>query len=250
MEKRRQALVDMINQLGEVSMTQLRGVFPDVSEVTLRKDLKFLDGEKKIVRIHGGAKSIQGILQDTSNFVMRSSLHREEKQQIARKAASLIQPGCALYISSGTTCMEFARQLPESASYVFTDGVVVAQEIPFCPGRHVEMLGGRLNSNLMRTLGTSVVNTISKLRFNYAILGAAGFHPDHGIPQTTPAVAATVQTAVSRSDKVVVLMDSSKVNYIHSPWVLPFEDIDYVVSDDNLPVEVRELLEKRGITVL
>lgn len=61
MEKRRQAIVDLVEQMGEVSIKDLRELFPTVSEVTLRKDLRSLDEEKKLVRVHGGAKSILDI---------------------------------------------------------------------------------------------------------------------------------------------------------------------------------------------
>ena len=57
MEKRRQAIRDIVNQLGEVNFTQLRELFPEVSDVTLRKDLKFLDETQQLIRVHGGAKS-------------------------------------------------------------------------------------------------------------------------------------------------------------------------------------------------
>ena len=42
MEKRRKAIRDMVNQLGEINFDQLREMFPKVSDVTLRKDLKYL----------------------------------------------------------------------------------------------------------------------------------------------------------------------------------------------------------------
>ena len=83
MENRRQASVDLVNQLGEVNMRDLKNLFPKVSEVTLRKDLRCLDEAKKLVRIHGGAKSIQDIAGYGSNFAMRKSLQQEEKSLIA-----------------------------------------------------------------------------------------------------------------------------------------------------------------------
>ena len=90
MENRRQAIVDLVNQLGEVNIRDLKNLFPKVSEVTLRKDLRCLDEDKKLVRIHGGAKSIQDIAGYGSNFAMRKSLQQEEKslEETAREAAA------------------------------------------------------------------------------------------------------------------------------------------------------------------
>ena len=61
MEKRRQAIVDLVNQTGEITIARLHESFPDVSEVTLRKDLRCLDEQKRLVRVFGGAKSIQDL---------------------------------------------------------------------------------------------------------------------------------------------------------------------------------------------
>ncbi len=250
MKKRRQALVDLINHLGEVNMAQLHDMFPTVSEVTLRKDLRALDEERKIVRIHGGAKSIQDIIDNNCNFALQAALHVEEKYLIAQKAVKLLQPGCSVYISSGTSCLEFARQLPSMPSYIFTSGLAVAQEIPICPERHIEMFGGRVNQNLKRVIGASVVSAIESLHFDYAILGAAGFHPDYGIPQPTSSTCAIANAAMASADKVVILMDSSKINYVRSPWNMPLSNIDIIVSDGHLPDDIRSLMESQGVTVL
>lgn len=250
MDKRRQAIVDLVNQLGEVSMTQLRELFPDVSEVTLRKDLRFLDEEKKLVRVHAGAKSIQDIARYGNNFSMRETLHRQEKELIAEKAAALIPPGASLYISSGTTCVELAKRLPQQPAYVFTDGIVVALETPPFPEISVEVLGGTFNRNLMRLGGPTVISAIEGLRFDYAFIGTPGFHPSYGFSCVKPMIAATMSKAIDHSDKVIMLMDSSKVNYIRTPRNIPLQAVDIVVSDGKLAPEIVEAMEESGITVL
>ncbi|MDE6980090.1 MAG: DeoR family transcriptional regulator, partial [Lachnospiraceae bacterium] len=62
MEQRRNAIVDFINEKGNITFAQLEKNFPNVSQMTLRTDLKALDEAKKIVRIHGGAKSVEVVL--------------------------------------------------------------------------------------------------------------------------------------------------------------------------------------------
>ena len=156
MEKRRQAIRDIVNQLGEVNFTQLRELFPEVSDVTLRKDLKFLDETQQLIRVHGGAKSLPHVL----NFHYRSTLHREEKQLIATKAAKLINPHDSLFITSGTTCVELASVLPAFPLYVFTDGLNTAASFPFSPDINVEIFGGEVDLNVMRIGGSSVLNAL------------------------------------------------------------------------------------------
>ena len=73
METRRNAIVDLINENGTVSFSQLKDAFPNVSEMTLRTDLKLLDEARRILRIHGGAKSVQ-VLIGTDDFLGRKSV--------------------------------------------------------------------------------------------------------------------------------------------------------------------------------
>ena len=72
MEMRRNAIVQLINEKETVTFAQLKEEFPDVSEMTLRTDLKCLDQEKKILRVHGGARSVQVII-GTDGFLNRKS---------------------------------------------------------------------------------------------------------------------------------------------------------------------------------
>ena len=68
MEQRRNKMVELINQKGNVSFAQIKSAFPNVSEMTLRTDLKALDEANRIVRIHGGAKSVQVVV-GTDDFL-------------------------------------------------------------------------------------------------------------------------------------------------------------------------------------
>ena len=62
--------------------------FPDVSEMTLRTDLKVLDEEKKILRVHGGAKSVRVII-GTDDFLNRKSVAiLRKKRRLPKKPQS------------------------------------------------------------------------------------------------------------------------------------------------------------------
>lgn len=245
-EVRQQAILDLVNQLGEVDYAQLRKSFPAVSDVTLRKDLKYLDATKQLIRIHGGARSLPQLL----NHQFRTSLHQKDKRLIATKAVQLINPNDSLFITSGSTCVELAAALPHIPMYVFTDGISTVSRIPYCPDIHVEIFGGEVDVNIMRVSGSAVIGALESLHFNTAFLGTPGFNPEYGFPVYTAGVAAVMSKVIERSDRVVVLMDSSKVNYSYSPRMIPFESVDVVISDDQLPPDVRAHLESKEIQVL
>ncbi|MDD7202512.1 MAG: DeoR/GlpR family DNA-binding transcription regulator [Sphaerochaetaceae bacterium] len=245
-ETRRQGILDIINQLGEINFPQLRHYFPGLSDVTLRKDLMQLDKERQIIRIHGGAKSLPQVI----NYSQRSNLHQKEKALIGAKAAALIQPGNSIFIASGSTCVELARQVNVSPLFIVTDGLITASVCPLKEGNHVVLLGGEIDLSTKRIFGQSVLEQLDPLHFHTAFLGTPAFHPDFGFSYLTDMHAAIVEKIISRSEKVVMLMDSSKVNYACSPWTMPTKHINTIVSDGNLDPQLVQRLKQQGVEVL
>ena len=85
MEIRSNAIVELVNKYGTVSFSQIKEQFSNVSEMTLRTDLKALDEAKEIVRIHGGAKSVQLVIGTDDYLTRRAVRNIQAKQEIARK---------------------------------------------------------------------------------------------------------------------------------------------------------------------
>ena len=109
METRRNDIVELINENGTVTFAQLKEAFPNVSEMTLRTDLKVLDEARRILRIHGGARSVQVVI-GTDDFLNRKSVRNiPEKQKIAEKALKLLRPDTTVFLDSGSTVTMFAR---------------------------------------------------------------------------------------------------------------------------------------------
>ena len=141
MEMRRNAIVQLINDKGTVTFAQLKEEFPDVSEMTLRTDLKCLDQEKKILRVHGGARYVQVII-GTDGFLNRKSFHNiSEKKEIARKALSLLKPDTTFFLDSGSTATIFAGQIPDMSYLIYTTGLSCATELANL-SKPTEMLPG------------------------------------------------------------------------------------------------------------
>lgn len=86
MEQRRNMIVELVNQSGNISFTQLKKKIPQISEMTLRTDLKALDEAKRIVRVHGGAKSVDVVIGTDDMLSRRQVRNIEAKQLITQKA--------------------------------------------------------------------------------------------------------------------------------------------------------------------
>ncbi len=245
-EKRRQAVLDIINQMGTINFAQLEQYFPNVSGATLRKDLQYLSDQRCIIRFHGGAKSMP----KEPSFVSRSNLHREEKRIIAAKAASLIQPTQSIFITAGSTCAELAKQMPDYPLYLAMDGLDTAMSLQYNPNVTVELLGGELDLNLMRLSGSLLLERLDRLHFNIAFLGTPSFHPSYGFSYLSEITATCLKKAVEQSEQVVMLMDSSKLNYAFTPCNIPLKDVDVIITDDMMDEKIVGQLREQGIKVL
>ena len=250
MEARRNAIVKLIDENGTVSFSQLKDAFPNVSEMTLRTDLKLLDEARRILRIHGGAKSVQ-VLIGTDDFLGRKSVRNiPQKQKIAEKALTLLRPDTTVYLDSGSTTTLFARQFPDQSNLIYTTGLSCATELSNLSKPAVMLPGGKLNRYSQSVFGFSAIKELESVNFHQAFLGITGYHTDAGFSCGIRDEAILKQTAARQSDQVIVLMDSSKLGLKCSFNICGLKDIDIVVSDGNLSEDFLEECRKCQVEVL
>lgn len=250
METRRTAIIDLINERGTVSFAQLKDAFPNVSEMTLRTDLKVLDESRRILRIHGGAKSVQ-VLIGTDDFLNRKSVRNiPQKQKIAEKALTLLRPDTTVFLDSGSTTTMFARHFPDQSNLIYTTGLSCATELANLSEPTVMLPGGRLNRYSQSVFGFSAIRELEGVNFHQAFLGITGYHSTVGFSCGIRDEAVLKQTAVRQADQVIVLMDSSKLGVKCSFNICGLEAIDMIVSDGMLPEDFMEECRKNQVEVL
>ena len=250
METRRNAIVELINTMGTVSFAQIKNAFPNVSEMTLRTDLKLLDEANRILRIHGGAKSVQ-VLIGTDDFLNRKSVrHIPEKQRIGEKALTLLREDTTVYVDSGSTATVFARMFPDQSNLIYTTGLSCATELAGLSRPTVMLPGGKLNRYSQSVFGFSAIKELERVNFHQAFLGITGYHPGAGFTCGISDEAILKQTAIRQSEQVVMLMDSSKVGVKCSFMVCGLKEVDVLISDGKLPDALLEEYRRQGVTVL
>ena len=250
MEERREALVQLINQQGSVSFRAIKQAFPDVSEMTLRTDLKTLDAERRIVRIHGGARSVSQVIGTDDLLDSRSMRNVQAKQLIAEKAVKLIRPDSALFLDSGSTTTDLARVMPDERAIIFTNSITCATELARLEQGRVMVVGGNLNRFSLSLNGGTAIEEVRRLNFDVLFLGVTGFQADTGFMCGSDEEAALKRVCIERASRVVVLMDSSKVGRRSTFHICDLHDVDIVVSDDDLPADFVRACEDCSVEVM
>ncbi len=250
MEERREELVALVNAQGSVSLREIKQVFPDVSEVTIRTDLKALDAEHRIIRVHGGARSVGQIIGTDDLIDSRAARCVQAKALIAQKAASLVRPDSTLFLDSGSTTTAFARVIPDQRSIVFTNSLTCVTELARLGNVAVRLIGGALNRYSLSLNGGSAVEAIRSISYDQLFLGVTGFQLDRGVMCGSDDEAALKRALIERADRVIALMDSTKVGRRSTFHVCDLDDIDVVVSDGNLPDDFLRACEDARVEVL
>lgn len=128
--ERREQIKQYILAKGHVQITQLETQFPDVSVMTLRRDIAYLEEQGEIIRIKGGARSVKSLSPSGEDlFGLRMSENNDAKMIIAKKAVDYAETRRSIFIDSGTTMFWLAKVLPDQNIYVVTSGPNIALEI-------------------------------------------------------------------------------------------------------------------------
>lgn len=250
MEQRRNELVELINQKGNVSFAQIKTAFPNVSEMTLRTDLKALDEANRIVRIHGGAKSVQVVI-GTDDFLNRRSIRNiSEKQEIAEKALKLIRPDNTIFLDSGSTTTALAHIFPDQSNLIYTTGLTCATELANLEHPMVNLPGGKLNRYSMSVFGFPAIKELERVNFDQAFIGVTCYNSDTGFTCGVSDEAILKQTAMRQSGQNIILMDSSKVGPKNTFSICRLKDVDIIISDGRLPDDFLEDCRKYHVEVL
>ncbi len=251
MRDRRAQIADLVRQQRTVRVPDLAARF-HVSEVTIRSDLAQLEREGLVLRDRGGAVA------NTSNignmliaFEQRVELHTEIKQRIGAAAAQLVVPGDTILLDAGTTVVTMARHLTHlSGLTVVTNALNVAAEVGHTPGVQTVMLGGSINYDTFSTLGPMVEQELGHMVVQKVFLAAQSVDAGLGVTDTSLEIAQVKRAMVKAGRQVILLADASKWSRPGFIRVVPFAQIDTVISDDRLPEATRTTLHQLGIHVL
>lgn len=250
MKDRTLKIRDIILEHGEIRVNELCGMFPDISPMTLRRDLAELEQARQIIRTHGGARIYQASSREPW-YADREQSGAAQKAEIAKKAAELARQARCLYLDAGTSAMALARVLPDERIIVITSAVNVASELVSRQSAYqVILLGGALNPKTLSCSGNDAIRQLEELNVEMAFMGTSGFSESGGFTVGDYAECELKRLVIQRATKVVMLMDSQKFG-IHMPYTYArMRDVDYFVGDSALPAEQRRKLEAADIQVL
>ena len=224
----------------------------DVSEMTVRRDVRKL-AETGLVRlVYGGVASPEKSDQKaTYSIEVEQGLHTQAKQRIAQRATEFIAPGDVVFLDSGTTVQHFAQCLrPEDAYTIISYSLNTINIVTKLPECTVIVPGGIFSSRSLVFSGVDAVNVIRKYRANKAFFGATGYEIKHGLTcsyvEECPLKQAFMESSVER----ILLLDSTKFGKVSTCSFAPMKDFGVVITDKGISAEYAEDIRAQGPELL
>ncbi len=185
----------------------------DVSIDTIRRDVKELDAEQKLRKVHGGAISLGFVNFNPKN---QNIYAIEEKTKIAEKAVSLLKEGSVLLIDGGTTCVELARAIPHELQLTcFTLSLPVALELLTKPNIQVIFIGGQLSRDAQIAIGANAMHNLSGITVDYGFIGTGYVDAVYGLTEFDWDIVQVKKAVIKASKKTILLSISEKLNSNH-----------------------------------
>ena len=241
----------MLKQNSNISVTELSKKF-GVSEVTIRKDLNLLKERNLLVRTRGGAILHEARMDDNDTSIRFKKLaNYREKRAIGRAAANLIKEGDTIIIDSGTTALQVACNLHKFRNLtVITNALNVAQEVLSYKRFNVILLGGHIRGASESVVGALAEANLRMFYCDKLFMGVDSFSVDNGLSTPNVEEANINQLMISRSQEVIAVFDSSKVNKRALAFITSLENIHKIVTDEGLDKATRNRLKTMNVEVI
>lgn len=248
---RRNAIHELFQTKPFVSLHELERMFPDVSSMTLRRDIEFFEQQGEVIKVRGGARSMKFITTSMEDaFSLRLHTNAGAKEKIARCALAYLETGRSIFLDSGTTVLRLAEMMPDERINVTTTGLNVAIELMKKDMPIVNIVGGMINRDNISVSGNQAVQFIDSINIDVAFIVPSGISGKDGLTCGNFIECELKKLVVEKARKVVLLMDASKLNKSLPYTFCAVEDVDCIISDEELPPDVAERAKAADIDVI
>ncbi|PTQ57386.1 MAG: putative regulator of fructose utilization, DeoR family [Candidatus Carbobacillus altaicus] len=249
-EERKHKIIKYLENHRRATVQQL-AQFLNVSEVTVRRDLKEIEEEYPFIkRTHGGAMW-WGRVSGEPTVQEKQGQYLREKERIAEKAKEWIQEGDVLLLDAGTT----VRQLiPYLSSFkrltILTNSLLSVHEFQNLGHLEIMMLGGTLRASTMSLVGPWAEKILEDVHVDKAFVATNGIDLEKGL--TTPNIieASVKRKMIKAADEVILLADASKFGQISFAKFGEVRDIDVWITNAGLDPEIQRILDDVGVKVV
>jgi len=247
-DERRHRIAEMVLAEGAATVADLSRRF-GVSQVTIRSDLESLERQKTVKRNHGGAVAPR-ISRFTPAFQEQSSVHRDAKRAIAKRANGLVDEDAWVLLDAGSTTLFLAERLAARRLTVASNSVYAINLLVEADDVSLMAIGGELYRPSLSYVGTLAEAFLDHLYFDILFLGVNGVTAE-GLSMNNAVEAGIKRKMIDRANHTIVLADRSKIGVSSQIIVAPLDRVEKLITNAAMDdPAVQQLLETEMLEVL
>ncbi|GAM63908.1 ascorbate utilization transcriptional regulator ulaR [Vibrio ishigakensis] len=245
--QRHNGILSLLEENKSINVSNITENF-NVSPATARRDISKLDELGKLRKVRNGAERVQSNKSNWSPLTINSTEYYEEKTLIAIKAAELCQAGDSVVVNCGSTAFLLGQQLCGRDVQIITNYFPLASYLINEDHQDVIIIGGQYNKskNIFLNPTPDVLNGYAG---NWMFTSGKGL-TETGLYKADMLTAVAEQQMLEQIDKLVVVVDSSKVGQRTGMLFCPAQKIDVVITGKDANPEVIEAIKRQGTEVI
>lgn len=246
-DQRREKILSILQDQESVSVNELTELL-QVSRATIRSDLNYLDQNNLLVRTHGGAMRSKEdeILKIDKNYDVRKQKNLAEKSEIAERALTYIESGECIILDASSTCYELAKLIDKSnlKLTILTNGLRTASLLKENFNLTVILIGGVVKGSSNAVEGLLGIEILKKLNIDTLFTSAYAISSSGGLSDFNLYEVELKKKMVEVAARTIALVDSSKFEKKSIATFAQLDQLDMLITDQNISPEVKKTYEK------
>jgi DeoR family transcriptional regulator, L-fucose operon activator len=246
-DQRQREILDRLHDAGGVRVADLARAL-EVTEETVRRDLRRLGQTGKLVRTHGGAVPVEDRSRNLP-FDVRQTAHLAEKQAIARHALRYVRENDVLGLDASSTACEVARALPDMPLTVVTNSLPATAVLCGRANVRVVSTGGMLDVPSRSWTGSLAEHALDRINITKLFLSAKGVDLARGLSEVDDHQARVKRRLMDMAETIYLLVDHSKFGVKSVVFLAELTEVDVVVTDGGADAGTLGVLAQAGVMV-
>ena len=245
---RHERIKEYVKDKGVATIKQIQELFPEVSLMTIHRDLNLLEEQGVITKLRGMVKYVT--YKDDVDFNIRMEENTPGKLSMVKKAVNLFQPHSSVFLDAGTSNLFLARNLPDISLNVVTTSPGIALELCKLHNPAVTMCCGTMNRRNMSVYGQNTLQMLDKINIDIAFIGVSGYSKNAGFTCGTEGDMLIKKTVIEKARVTVMMCGVEKLDRLMPYTFGSIADADYIITDGTLPGDFVADAEKYGTVIL
>ena len=247
--ERQRQILSLLSQQGSLSVAEIVTQF-SISEATARRDLETLASKGKAQRVYGGVIAVEQAPPELP-ILERENEQADEKARIGRAAAGLVGDHETVFLGSGTTVLEIARNLRDHKNLtVITNSLPVLNILAGIRQITVVSLGGMFRDSELSFIGHITEQALVEVRADKVFMGTRGVSLEHGLTNDYLQETLTDRAILKSGREVIIVADHTKVNRVSTVLLAPLSQMHTFVIDSKADKKFVQALKRQAFQVV